>query len=108
VRFSAILPPANVNCPVREFLSDDSYCAFCPVVRYYYTGLPRTKSSNSIDKHIGNRVRMRRTMLDMSLAKLGDALGVTVSKFRNTRRGRTRLEASSISGPSTCTPGRTS
>jgi hypothetical protein len=32
-----------------------------------YPPMPGAKSSNSIDKHVGSRIRMRRTMLDMSL-----------------------------------------
>jgi len=35
------------------------------------------KLPNPIDKHVGNRVRMRRIMLGMSQEKLGDALGLT-------------------------------
>ena len=35
------------------------------------------KSPNPTDQYVGRRVRMRRLMLDMSQADLGDALGVT-------------------------------
>ena len=53
--------------------------------------MPRTKSSNSIDKHVGSRIRMRREMLTMSQTKLGNALGIHFSRFTNTRRARTQL-----------------
>ena len=49
--------------------------------------MPRAKSSNSIDRHVGSRIRMRRTMLDMSLDKLGDALGVTLQQVQKYETG---------------------
>ena len=35
------------------------------------------KAPNPVDKHVGDRVRMRRMMLGMSQEKLADALGLT-------------------------------
>ena len=58
--------------------------------------MPRAKSSNSIDKHVGSRIRMRRTMLDMSLANSATPWGLHFSKFRNTRRARARLVRADI------------
>jgi transcriptional regulator with XRE-family HTH domain len=58
--------------------------------------MPRTKSSNSIDKHVGSRIRMRRTMLDMSLAKLGDALGVTLQQVQKYETGANTISASRL------------
>ena len=55
--------------------------------------MPRTKSSNSIDKHVGSRIRMRRTMLDMSQAKLGDALGITFQQIHKYETGANRIGA---------------
>ena len=49
----------------------------------------KTKASNAIDAHVGSRVRMRRMMLGMSQEKLGDALGLTFSRCKNTKRART-------------------
>jgi DNA-binding XRE family transcriptional regulator len=37
----------------------------------------RKRSPHATDRHVGNRVRMRRKMQGMSQQKLGDALGVT-------------------------------
>jgi transcriptional regulator with XRE-family HTH domain len=49
---------------------------------------------NSIDKHVGGRVRMRRMMLGVSQTNLGDALGIAfqqVQKYENgTNRGMSR------------------
>jgi hypothetical protein len=42
----------------------------------------RNEASNAIDKHVGNRVRMRRLMLKMSQTKLGDT-GHTTFKSIN-------------------------
>jgi DNA-binding XRE family transcriptional regulator len=39
--------------------------------------MPRLKSSKPVDKHVANRVRMRRIMLDMSQTALGDLLGLS-------------------------------
>ena len=40
------------------------------------------KSANPIDKHVGSRVRMRRTLIGMSQEKLGDALGLTFQQVQ--------------------------
>jgi DNA-binding XRE family transcriptional regulator len=40
------------------------------------------KAANSIDKHVGSRVRMRRKMLAMSQEELGAALGLTFVLLR--------------------------
>jgi transcriptional regulator with XRE-family HTH domain len=58
--------------------------------------MPRTKSSNSINKHIGNRVRMRRVMLDMSMTKLADALGITFQQVQKYEKGMNTISASRL------------
>ena len=45
------------------------------------------------DKHVGNRVRMRRMMLGMSQTKLGDALGLTFQQVQKYERGTNRIGA---------------
>jgi hypothetical protein len=40
------------------------------------------KPLNSIDKHVGSRVRMRGMMLGMSQEKLGNALGLTFQQVQ--------------------------
>jgi transcriptional regulator with XRE-family HTH domain len=54
------------------------------------------KSPNSIDKHVGNRVRMRRLMLGMSQTKLGDALGLTFQQVQKYEKGTNRIGASRL------------
>jgi transcriptional regulator with XRE-family HTH domain len=51
---------------------------------------------NPIDKHVGNRVRMRRLMLDMSQTDLGNALGLTFQQVQKYEKGRNRVSASRL------------
>jgi transcriptional regulator with XRE-family HTH domain len=48
------------------------------------------------DKHVGNRVRMRRLMLAMSQTKLGDALGITFQQVQKYEKGSNRISASRL------------
>ena len=48
------------------------------------------------DKHVGNRVRMRRLMLDMSQTKLADALGITFQQVQKYEKGINRISASRL------------
>jgi transcriptional regulator with XRE-family HTH domain len=54
------------------------------------------KAPNPIDKHVGSRVRMRRTMLGMSQEKLGDALGLTFQQVQKYEKGTNRIGASRL------------
>ena len=56
----------------------------------------RKKSPNSIDKHVGSRVRMRRMMLNMSQSGLGDALGITFQQVQKYEKGTNRISASRL------------
>jgi transcriptional regulator with XRE-family HTH domain len=58
--------------------------------------MPRTKSSQPIDKHVGSRIRMRRLMLDMSQMKLGDALEITSQQVHKYETGANRIGASRL------------
>jgi transcriptional regulator with XRE-family HTH domain len=55
-----------------------------------------TEASNPIDKHVGNRVRMRRVMLKMSQRKLGDAVGITFQQIQKYEKGKNRIGASRL------------
>jgi len=55
-----------------------------------------TKAPNPTDRHVGNRVRMRRKMLAMSQDKLGDALGVTFQQVQKYEKGANRIGASRL------------
>src|SRR6266478_9270897 len=54
------------------------------------------KAANPIDRHVGNRVRMRRKMLSMSQTKLGDALGITFQQVQKYENGTNRIGASRL------------
>lgn len=54
------------------------------------------KSPNSIDKHVGSRVRMRRMLMSMSQEKLGEALGVTFQQVQKYEKGTNRIGASRL------------
>jgi len=57
--------------------------------------MPRN-SQNPIDKHVGNRVRMRRMMLKMSQQKLGEAIGLTFQQVQKYEKGTNRIGASRL------------
>ena len=51
------------------------------------------KAPNSIDKHVGRRVRMRRKMLAMSQTQLAEALGLTYQQVQKYEDGTNRIGA---------------
>ena len=54
------------------------------------------KSTGSIDKEIGSRVRMRRISVGMSQEKLGDMLGLTFQQVQKYEGGANRVSASRL------------
>lgn len=52
-----------------------------------------SRETNSVDVHVGQKVRLRRTLLNMSQEKLGDALGVTFQQIQKYERGVNRIGA---------------
>jgi transcriptional regulator with XRE-family HTH domain len=54
--------------------------------------MPRS-AINPTDKHVGNRVRMRRLMLDMSQTDIADALGLTFQQVQKYEKGSNRISA---------------
>src|SRR3954470_9132617 len=54
------------------------------------------KIPDPTDKHVGNRVRMRRMMLGMSQEKLGDALDLTFQQVQKYEKGANRISASRL------------
>jgi transcriptional regulator with XRE-family HTH domain len=54
------------------------------------------KSSNSVDKRVGARVRMRRLMLGMSLDELAKGLGLTFQQVQKYEKGLNRIGASRL------------
>src|SRR5258708_13675075 len=57
---------------------------------------PKTKVPNSIDIHVGSRLRMRRMMLGMSQEKLGEAFGLTFQQVQKYEKGVNRMGASRL------------
>ncbi|MGY6768274.1 helix-turn-helix domain-containing protein [Komagataeibacter sp. NFXK3] len=53
-------------------------------------------ASNPVDVHVGNRIRLRRTLLGMSQERLGNALGLTFQQVQKYERGRNRVGASRL------------
>ena len=51
---------------------------------------------NPIDIHVGNRVRLRRTLLGMSQEKLGEAVGLTFQQIQKYEKGVNRIGSSRL------------
>ncbi len=49
-----------------------------------------------VDKHVGNRLRLRRTMLGQSQEKLADALNLTYQQVQKYERGVNRISISRL------------
>jgi transcriptional regulator with XRE-family HTH domain len=49
------------------------------------------KSPSPIDRHIGARIRARRTLIGMSQEKLGEALGLTFQQVQKYEKGTNRV-----------------
>jgi transcriptional regulator with XRE-family HTH domain len=59
--------------------------------------MKQSQATNAIvDKHVGEQIRKRRTMLNMSQAKLGDAVGVTFQQVQKYEKGKNRVGASRL------------
>lgn len=54
------------------------------------------RSPDSTDKHVGNRIRMRRLMLDLNQTALADALGVSFQQLQKYEKGTNRVGASRL------------
>ena len=55
-----------------------------------------TKRPNSVDAHVGSRVRLRRMMMGISQEKLGDQMGLTFQQIQKYERGVNRVSASRL------------
>lgn len=54
------------------------------------------RSPTEIDQHVGARVRVRRSTLEMSQSELGEKLGVTFQQVQKYERGTNRVGASRL------------
>ncbi len=64
--------------------------------RQYSRGRTVDGEPNPVDVHVGSRVRLRRTLLNMSQEKLGNALGLTFQQVQKYERGMNRIGASRL------------
>jgi transcriptional regulator with XRE-family HTH domain len=55
-----------------------------------------TRKSDSVDKHVGERVRLRRIMLKMNQTELGSQIGVTFQQLQKYEKGTNRIGASRL------------
>ncbi len=53
-------------------------------------------SPNPVDVHVGQRLRLRRTLLGLTQEKLGEALGVTFQQVQKYERGSNRIGSSRL------------
>ena len=58
--------------------------------------MPIARKSDAVDKHVGERVRVRRIMLKMSQGELGTKIGVTFQQLQKYEKGTNRIGASRL------------
>ncbi len=61
--------------------------------------LPGTRGSDTphpVDVHVGQRVKLRRTLMGMTQGKLGEAIGLTFQQVQKYERGANRVSASKL------------
>jgi len=58
--------------------------------------LDQDRSPNSIDSHVGSRIRARRRELHISQEKLADALGLTFQQVQKYEKASNRVSASKL------------
>jgi transcriptional regulator with XRE-family HTH domain len=56
----------------------------------------RGEGPNDIDIHVGNRLRLRRTVLGLSQEWVGDAVNITFQQLQKYERGINRISASRL------------
>jgi transcriptional regulator with XRE-family HTH domain len=54
------------------------------------------RDPNFVDRHVGNRVRMRRLLVGISQEKLGELLGITFQQVQKYEKGSNRVSASRL------------
>lgn len=61
-----------------------------------YSLSKRGEGPNPIDIHVGQRLRLRRTLLGLSQETLGEAVGITFQQLQKYERGANRISASRL------------
>jgi transcriptional regulator with XRE-family HTH domain len=67
--------------------------------REFYSDLGspvRQRKAQSVDFHVGKRIRMRRLLQDISQEKLAESVGVTFQQIQKYERGANRVSASRL------------
>jgi len=59
-------------------------------------GNRRSEDNRRVDRHVGSRLRTRRTMLGMSQSTLAEAVGLTFQQVQKYERGTNRISASKL------------
>src|SRR5436305_13608074 len=54
------------------------------------------KRADDIDRHVGERVKMRRIMVGLSQGQLGEKLGITFQQIQKYEKGANRIGASRL------------
>ena len=57
------------------------------------TDLDRDDGPSPIDVHVGSRIRLRRTFIELSQQRLAEALGLTIQQIQKYERGSKRVAA---------------
>ncbi len=66
------------------------------VLAQAYSLSKRGEGPNPIDIHVGQRLRLRRTLLGLSQETLGEAVGITFQQLQKYERGANRISASRL------------
>ncbi len=56
----------------------------------------RNKEYAYIDEHVGDKIRVRRTLMGMGQVKLGEALGLSFQQIQKYEKGANRVSASRL------------
>ncbi len=67
-----------------------------PGLAQAYSLSKRGEGPNPIDIHVGQRLRLRRTLLGLSQETLGEAVGITFQQLQKYERGANRISASRL------------
>lgn len=54
------------------------------------------EATTAVDRHVGSRIRLRRTLLGMTQTALGQAVGLTLRQIQEHEKGANRVSASRL------------
>jgi len=56
----------------------------------------KIEATTAVDRHVGSRIRLRRTLLGMTQTALGQAVGLTFQQIQKYEKGANRVSASRL------------